>query len=32
MKAVKGGTCAVLDAWLDGPQGKFGGGKDVLIG
>lgn len=32
VKAVQGGTCAVLDAHLDGPQGKFGGGKGVLVG
>ena len=24
--AVKGGRCAILDAHLDGPQGKYGGG------
>ncbi|KAK8217200.1 hypothetical protein M8818_001452 [Zalaria obscura] len=30
--AVKEGRCAVLDAHLDGPQGKFGGGEAVLIG
>lgn len=30
--AVKNGTCAVLDAHLDGPQGKFGGGKAALVG
>ena len=32
VEAVKGGTCAVLDAHLDGPQGKFGGDKAALIG
>ena len=30
--AVKGGVCAVLDANLDGPQGKFGGDKAALVG
>lgn len=30
--AVKGGVCAVLDANLDGPQGKFGAGKAALVG
>ncbi|KAF2719322.1 acetolactate synthase [Polychaeton citri CBS 116435] len=30
--AVKSGICAVLDAHLDGPQGKYGGGKAVLVG
>lgn len=30
--AVKGGVCAVLDAHLDGPQGKFGGDKAALVG
>ena len=32
VKAVKEGMCAVLDAQLEGPQGKFGGGKGVLVG
>lgn len=32
VKAVKEGVCAVLDAQLDGPQGKFGGGKAALVG
>lgn len=32
IEAVKGGSCAVLDAHLDGPQGKFGGGKAALVG
>ncbi|KAK5000413.1 hypothetical protein LTR66_000714 [Elasticomyces elasticus] len=32
VEAVKGGTCAVLEAQLDGPQGKFGGGKAALVG
>lgn len=32
IEAVKGGTTAVLDAHLDGPQGKFGGGKSALVG
>ena len=30
--AVKSGRCAVLDAHLDGPQGKFGAGKAALVG
>ena len=30
--AVKGGVNAVLDAHLNGPQGKFGGGKATLVG
>lgn len=29
---VKDGRTAVLEAQLDGPQGKFGGGKAVLVG
>ncbi|KAK5175538.1 uncharacterized protein LTR77_000677 [Saxophila tyrrhenica] len=32
VEAVKGGRCAILDAHLDGPQGKFGGGKATLVG
>ncbi|TKA69235.1 hypothetical protein B0A55_04256 [Friedmanniomyces simplex] len=32
VEAVRGGRCAVLDAHLDGPQGKYGGGKAVLVG
>ncbi|KAK3074557.1 hypothetical protein LTR53_002911 [Teratosphaeriaceae sp. CCFEE 6253] len=32
VEAVKGGRCAVLDAHLDGPQGKYGGGKAALVG
>jgi hypothetical protein len=32
VEAVKGGVCAVLDAHLDGPTGKYGGGKEVNIG
>ncbi|KAK4553990.1 hypothetical protein LTR86_008831 [Recurvomyces mirabilis] len=32
VEAVKGGKCAILDAHLDGPQGKYGGGKGVLVG
>lgn len=32
IEAVKGGVSAVLDAQLDGPQGKFGGGKAALVG
>ena len=30
--AVKGGVSAVLDAHLNGPQGKFGGGNATLVG
>lgn len=32
LAAVKEGRSAVLDAHLDGPQGKFGGGKAVTVG
>lgn len=32
VKAVQGGVCAVLEAQLEGPQGKFGGGKAVTVG
>lgn len=32
IEAVKGGVCAVLDAQLDGPQGKYPGTKAALIG
>ncbi|KAK3618593.1 hypothetical protein LTR22_026318 [Elasticomyces elasticus] len=32
IEAVKGGRCAILDAHLDGPQGKYGGGKAALVG
>lgn len=32
VEAVKGGRCAILDAHLDGPQGKFGGDKAALVG
>ncbi len=32
VKAVEGGRSAVLDAHLDGPQGKYGGGKAALAG
>ncbi|KAL8902833.1 MAG: hypothetical protein Q9207_004345 [Kuettlingeria erythrocarpa] len=32
VESVKGGVGAVLDAHLDGPQGKYGGGKSVTIG
>lgn len=33
IKAVQDdGVCAVLDAHLEGPEGKFGGGKAVLVG
>ena len=32
IEAVKGGVCAVLDAHLDGPQGKYVGGKAALVG
>lgn len=30
--AVKGGVCAVLDANLDGPQGKYPGDNAALMG
>lgn len=32
IEAVKNGNCAVLDAHLDGKDGKFGGGKAALVG
>lgn len=32
VKAVQGGKCAVLEAQLEGPQGKFGGGRAVTVG
>jgi hypothetical protein len=32
VEQVLNGTPAVIDAHLDGPQGKFGGGKAVLVG
>ncbi|KAF2789362.1 acetolactate synthase [Melanomma pulvis-pyrius CBS 109.77] len=32
IKAVIGGKSAVLDAHLEGPEGKYGGGKAALIG
>ena len=32
IESVKNGVGAVLDAHLDGPQGKYGGGKSVLVG
>lgn len=32
IKSVEGGTLAVLDAHLEGPEGKFGGGKSALVG
>ena len=32
IKAVIGGQSAVLDAHLEGPEGKYGGGKAALIG
>lgn len=32
MNAVLEGRSAVLDAHLEGPQGKFGGGKAALVG
>jgi hypothetical protein len=32
VKQVLGGTTAVIDAHIDGPQGKFGGGKAALVG
>jgi len=30
--AVTGGKSAVLDAHLEGPEGKYGGGKAALVG
>lgn len=32
MAAVKEGRSAVLDCHLEGPNGKFGGGKAVTVG
>jgi thiamine pyrophosphate-dependent acetolactate synthase large subunit-like protein len=32
IKSVLSGTTAVLDAHLEGPDGKYGGGKAVLVG
>lgn len=32
IESVKSGVGAVLDAHLEGPQGKYGGGKSVLVG
>ncbi|KAF2639529.1 thiamine diphosphate-binding protein [Massarina eburnea CBS 473.64] len=32
IKSVLGGTTAVLDAHLEGPDGKYGGGKAAAIG
>ena len=32
IQAVIGGKSAVLDAHLEGPEGKYGGGKEVLAG
>lgn len=32
VKTVLGGQSAVLDAHLDGPEGKYGGGKAALVG
>lgn len=32
VEAVKNGTCAVLEAQLEGPEGKFGGGRAVTVG
>lgn len=32
VEAVKGGTVAVLEAQLEGPEGKFGGGRAALVG
>ncbi|KAF2870481.1 acetolactate synthase-like protein catalytic subunit [Massariosphaeria phaeospora] len=32
IKSVLGGKTAVLDAHLEGPDGKYGGGKAVLVG
>ena len=32
VRSVKAGVSAVVDAHLDGPQGKYGGGKAMLVG
>jgi thiamine pyrophosphate-dependent acetolactate synthase large subunit-like protein len=32
IKSVLSGTSAVLDAHLEGPEGKYGGGKAALVG
>lgn len=32
VKEVLGGRSAVVDAHLEGPDGKFGGGKAALMG
>jgi thiamine pyrophosphate-dependent acetolactate synthase large subunit-like protein len=32
IKSVLSGTTAVLDAHLEGPEGKYGGGKAALVG
>lgn len=32
VEAVKSGTVAVLEAQLEGPEGKFGGGRAALVG
>ena len=32
IESVRNGVGAVLDAHLDGPQGKYGGEKSVLVG
>ena len=32
IKSVLSGTTAVLDAHLEGPDGKYGGGKAALVG
>lgn len=32
IESVMGGVGAVLDAHLEGPQGKYGGGEAVLVG
>ena len=32
VKAVQEGRCAVLEAQLEGPEGKFGGGRAVTVG
>lgn len=32
IESVKNGVGAVLDAHLEGPQGKYGGGKSALVG
>lgn len=32
IESVQSGVGAVLDAHLEGPEGKYGGGKGVLVG